>query len=204
MDATGPIGVVKPGSSIRRKIAPRESWSYTYRVAICVRRSCGRSIDGRFAFCPYCGADNRPPETRPPIRNCAHQDVEGGGFCVLCGESLWDPSFLGRSWRLRGSAIALALGLLSIASAGFLGAVHSGSIHLFADSIEPWYRQAVHVSAYTSDSGVWQPAHDELFGDRVCSWLTIGSPVLGLLSLMLYWQPRTKRWEMSRFHWGSD
>ncbi|HTQ09067.1 MAG TPA: zinc ribbon domain-containing protein [Fimbriimonadaceae bacterium] len=167
-------------------------------MATCVSRACGQTIDDGFAFCPYCGTDNRPPENRPPIPNCAHQDVEGGGFCVLCGEALWDPSFLGRAWRMRAAALLLVLGFLAFVVAGFLNAVNGGSVTLFGGSIRPWYRQVLHFQAYTS-KGVWYPPQDVLLGDQVCNWLVLAGGGLILLSLITYFQPRVKGWSMPRF-----
>lgn len=58
-------------------------------MASCVE--CHRQIQDSFAFCPICGADNRPPERQEPITFCDHQFVPGGQFCILCGAGFDEP-----------------------------------------------------------------------------------------------------------------
>ncbi|MFI5385729.1 MAG: hypothetical protein ACHQ50_06370 [Fimbriimonadales bacterium] len=59
-------------------------------MANCI--SCHRQIEDSFAFCPNCGADNRPPEHRQAISYCPHQFVPGGVCCILCGAGYDEPA----------------------------------------------------------------------------------------------------------------
>jgi len=47
---------------------------------------CHKDVKPEWAFCPFCGGDNRPPESRPPVSEHAH-DFSQGYHCILCGES---------------------------------------------------------------------------------------------------------------------
>lgn len=52
----------------------------------CVRSRCGKALQPDWAFCPFCGQDNRPPSGRIRVANCPHEFDEGD-FCVGCGIS---------------------------------------------------------------------------------------------------------------------
>ena len=52
----------------------------------CVNEACGIPIEETWAFCPLCGADNRPPENRPEVDCDTHLFVGDGWYCVRCGE----------------------------------------------------------------------------------------------------------------------
>ena len=47
---------------------------------------CQKPIDSSWQFCAFCGADNRPPEHRPPIAEHTH-DFSKGYHCITCGAS---------------------------------------------------------------------------------------------------------------------
>src|SRR2546421_7357386 len=53
-------------------------------TAYCV--NCHHALNPAWAFCPYCGEDNRPPEKRSGIPPHAH-DFSKGYHCIYCGES---------------------------------------------------------------------------------------------------------------------
>src|SRR5437868_15179805 len=48
--------------------------------------NCHHALNHAWAFCPYCGEDNRPPEKRSDIPPHAH-DFSKGYHCIYCGES---------------------------------------------------------------------------------------------------------------------
>ena len=53
----------------------------------CVSGDCHQEIAPGWSFCPYCGADNREPEHRPPVTNCNHEFLASRRFCVHCGKA---------------------------------------------------------------------------------------------------------------------
>lgn len=60
-------------------------------VAFCVRDECKQPIEAVWAFCPYCGEDNRPPHNRNAVVACRHKFVSAGGFCFTCGGDAVQP-----------------------------------------------------------------------------------------------------------------
>ena len=54
-------------------------------MAFCINPACRREIDAGFAFCPACGADNRPPAVQQPVRGCKHAHTPDGPYCTNCG-----------------------------------------------------------------------------------------------------------------------
>lgn len=82
-------------------------------ASFCVNPPCRREIAPMWAFCAYCGQDNRMPLQRTPVRGCSHQFPFPGSYCCLCGTadaalpqrprfSLWTFLFQPRSdTRLR-------------------------------------------------------------------------------------------------------
>ncbi len=60
------------------------------------------ALDEEYLFCPYCGEDARPWDTRCPVVDCRHRVPFHGARCVRCGQRaerspLWQPpEWLGR------------------------------------------------------------------------------------------------------------
>jgi len=55
-------------------------------MAQCINVNCRKTIDDQFAFCPYCGTDNRAPDKRLQPKSHQHQyPAAGPYFCVECG-----------------------------------------------------------------------------------------------------------------------
>lgn len=55
-----------------------------FNVGYCVH--CHKQVDASWQFCPFCGADNRPPESQPHVPVHTH-DFSKGYHCILCGEA---------------------------------------------------------------------------------------------------------------------
>lgn len=51
----------------------------------CVSSSCGRLIEDEYAFCPFCGSDNRAPLQRVQVGFHTHIYPEEGKYCATCG-----------------------------------------------------------------------------------------------------------------------
>ena len=87
-------------------------------MAYCMSASCRKEIDDSYAFCPYCGTDNREPHERAPVVCSRHLAVPGGRACVLCGKRLNSDGTAKRGpmYRIAG-AFMIALGLLLIVGA---------------------------------------------------------------------------------------
>jgi hypothetical protein len=84
------------------------------RTLTCVESGCHRKIDPAHQFCPYCGADNRPPCDRDPIEFCPHEYVVDGPYCYQCG--------FARYGLVKGSfKVQRRVGILLIALAVFAG-----------------------------------------------------------------------------------
>src|SRR5205085_921822 len=53
---------------------------------LCVNSSCKNTLDSDWAFCCFCGSDQRPQADRTQVVKCKHEDVGVGFYCVRCGE----------------------------------------------------------------------------------------------------------------------
>lgn len=52
----------------------------------CVAQHCRMVIDPNWAFCPYCGKDNRAPGTRTTVGFHKHEYLHDTGHCLKCGK----------------------------------------------------------------------------------------------------------------------
>jgi hypothetical protein len=78
----------------------------------CVSEICRLPLRPEWAFCPFCGKDNRPPERQKRVRRCRHVWPPDGYYCVNCGvvspkyHILWDDVL---TWA---SGAGVVIGLL--------------------------------------------------------------------------------------------
>lgn len=103
----------------------------------CQYKRCKSKIEQGWAFCPYCGTDNRPSTWRPPILACPHSFLESEGFCLRCGEcrdgrptaaQRAKQASIGRSLFLIGLiAVGGAVGIYQIRENGFTGSKWIGT-----------------------------------------------------------------------------
>ena len=71
-------------------------------MADCVNPECRAVLPDDYAFCPFCGADNRPPESQKAVHDGEHVFPPTAEYCILCGEPRDEPyPSLRHVWRLR-------------------------------------------------------------------------------------------------------
>src|ERR1051325_2087830 len=102
---------------------------YSVSMANCIE--CRQPIQDDLAFCPVCGADNRPPEHREPVISCMHWLMPGKPCCVLCGATFDEPAGSPPVTRHR-AVIRWMLGgfVISCLLAYFLVAGHTSGLPL--------------------------------------------------------------------------
>lgn len=146
----------------------------------CVSEYCRRQVDERWAFCPYCGTDNRPPDRRDPVGEHRHQFLaKNAGCCLVCGEPADEPYIFKRVWRVRISLIFLGLALFLILSLIDIQMAHAGKTVPFKDWILSWYDNPVtHRRRYR---GTYTTA----LGSDVSLWLGVGAVLVGVLSIAM-------------------
>jgi hypothetical protein len=90
-------------------------------MANCMNPLCRKAIGEDFAFCPYCGADNRPPHERVKPKCANHGTVDGGRACLRCGVKLQEDGtpVRGSAYRLLG-LLLLLFGLAVLAAGVFV------------------------------------------------------------------------------------
>lgn len=146
----------------------------------CVSEHCRREIDPNWAFCPYCGEDNRPPDQRHPVGEHSHQYLQkGSGCCLLCGEPADEPYAMKRVWRVRLAFLMMLIGvLLGLFFIDVLLA-NNGKTALFKDWISSWYHQPV-THRYRSGG-----RYTSELGDSVMIWLGFGALAVFLIGLLM-------------------
>jgi hypothetical protein len=85
----------------------------------CTNASCRGEIEESYCFCPYCGTDNRAPESRRPVGGHVHEYPSNNcAYCVICGEGYDDRFAIGRKKRKKIglSLIAASLALVVFAA----------------------------------------------------------------------------------------
>lgn len=162
----------------------------------CVSETCAYKLDPSWDFCPYCGADNRPPSRRQdPVRPHVHRYLHRVGCCLICGEPFDEPYYFRRIWRVRIASTLLALSLASAFVALNIGLAGAGKPSIAKSYIQSWYDSPTfHYSRRRLG-----PRHSILGRDRIIDFLliSVGTGVLG--GLMLFKQPL--RWFDKRDGW---
>ena len=101
-------------------------------MANCLNASCRKEIDDAFAFCPYCGTDNREPHARAPVRCTRHQAAEGGRDCVLCGKRLNEDGTATRGPLHRIAGLVMIVGGLGLIAGAVIEEVYTWRSHFGA------------------------------------------------------------------------
>ena len=125
-------------------------------MTLCVSESCHQEIDPSWSFCPTCGADNRPPEDRPKVKQCQHEFASDNCYCVRCGRhSLKRRDNEIATPRLR-SLPAAILGGLVIILACLLQLIHERGKGSLSSWVHSWYD-----FTYTTAGKYGQPVYTE-------------------------------------------
>jgi hypothetical protein len=54
-------------------------------LSSCANEKCKRAMEESWAFCPFCGTDNRSEPLRTAVLQCTHLYFSGTAFCAKCG-----------------------------------------------------------------------------------------------------------------------
>jgi hypothetical protein len=106
----------------------------------CVNTDCGVEIEADWAFCPYCGEDNRPPAERREVGSHRHKRIRGFEHCVECGAA---RDGLTNKKRIRWILVFVTLGILLALFAFNIQLAHANKGALFSDWIQSWYENPV-------------------------------------------------------------
>lgn len=155
----------------------------------CVSEHCRREINPRWAFCAYCGQDNRPPEERYPVGRHRHRYEWSGrqrGYCTWCGQPADEPYAMTRAGRLRIAFTLIGLSVLFWLALLDVQLAHHGKPALFKDWILSWYD-----NLEAGGRSMWH-----IQGENRCALLAAGGVISALYGIwMLLKLPFRNRWE---------
>ncbi|MBN9502964.1 MAG: hypothetical protein J0H02_14395 [Armatimonadetes bacterium] len=120
----------------------------------CISDTCRRDIDPTWAFCAYCGQDNRPPSDRYAVGDHRHVYAwPRKGCCTLCGEPADEPYPLKRVWRIRAATALIGLGIVLLIFAVMVQLAGHGTHVPFYAWIESWFHHPVRNRRGTTELG---------------------------------------------------
>lgn len=153
----------------------------------CIQGSCRRKIDPHWHFCPYCGADNRPPAQQDEVPIHTHEYLHKVGYCLLCGEAHDElPGYTGRS-RTNTAFTLLLITILLILCILNIQLAHFHNPAFWGDWIRSWYDQP------------WSRRHgrSQSLGITICYWLAVATIFTFVSSLNLFfkWRGSSNYWQ---------
>ncbi len=141
----------------------------------CVSQSCRHKIDPGWWFCPYCGADNRPPSQRQEIAVHTHEYLYKVGYSLVCGEAHNElPGYTARS-RINTASTFMALAVLLRLCILNIQLAHHDGPAIAKGWIQSWYDNPVRDSSGTQ-------------GTSTCLWMFILAIFCLISSLKLFFK----------------
>lgn len=167
----------------------------------CVSSYCRQVLDPAWAFCPYCGEDNRPPADRHAVPDHSHAFLGGDkGCCIHCGEPSDEPYNMSRKWRLRLAGLAFIGGaLVGVFILAIRGAYATGTGPL-SGWVATWYSDPVaHRRGRYS-----REYYYTMLGDDVSLYLGLTAAALVIISLWMFFKVPAPQNESDRNGWWED